>query len=705
MVRDMELRCRSAERCNVRFIVLAAVALAACPHPPGVLGARAVDLTAARGEVIRQLVAKHGETERGRIERGVAQVATYWRARDGNASAFAKLLADHFVSKPDARDALFQRFEKVLEQLDGVFVEAGRELRRFAEVEVGPMQPVDAVFAAFDPSAHFLEDMFRSKLAFVALANFPLTTLEARVSSAKTWTRREWAEARLALRFARRVPASVQQEIAEAGTKADLYIADYNLHMHHVLGRNGERLFPRKQRLISHWNLRDEIKAQYAKAGGLERQRTIAKLMERIVAQEIPRAAINRANADWNPFTNTIVAAPPDTVDADGQRPLTASPSAEREPDERYARIVECFRAARKADPYSPLAPTMIARRFEVEREIPEKRFVQVLEEILRSPLLERVAKVISQRLGRPLEVFDIWYDGFRPKAMHDEAKLDAMVRGRYPTVAAFQADLPNLLVGLGFAAERARYLAERIVVDPSRGAGHALGASRREDKARLRTRIGPGGMDYKGFNIAVHELGHNVEQVFSLFDIDHTLLAGVPNTAFTEALAFVFQSRDLELLGLGKRSAEHERLNALHEIWQTYEIAGVGMVDLEVWRWLYANPRATAAELRVAAIAISKEVWNRYFARAFGLRDQTLLGIYSHMVSNFLYLPDYALGHIIAFQIESHLKQGGNLGREFERMSRSGAVTPDHWMRLATGKPISPSVMLDAAAAALDAK
>ena len=53
--------------------------------------------------------------------------------------------------------------------------------------------------------------------------------------------------------------------------------------------------------------------------------------------------------------------------------------------------------------------------------------------------------------------------------------------------------------------------------------------------------------MDYKGYNIAVHELGHNVEQTFSLNFVDHTLLAGVPNTAFTEAIAFVFQERDLD--------------------------------------------------------------------------------------------------------------------------------------------------------------
>jgi hypothetical protein len=78
----------------------------------------------------------------------------------------------------------------------------------------------------------------------------------------------------------------------------------------------------------------------------------------------------------------------------------------------------------------------------------------------------------------------------------------------------------------------------------------------RRGSKARLRTRIEKDGMNYKGYNIAVHELGHNVEQVFSLYDVDYTLLAGVPNNAFTEALAFTFQAKDMELLKLGKPRA-----------------------------------------------------------------------------------------------------------------------------------------------------
>ena len=59
--------------------------------------------------------------------------------------------------------------------------------------------------------------------------------------------------------------------------------------MHHLVDDKGQRLFPPKMRLLSHWNLRDEIKADYADAqNGLAKQRMIQQVMERIVTQSIP---------------------------------------------------------------------------------------------------------------------------------------------------------------------------------------------------------------------------------------------------------------------------------------------------------------------------------------------------------------------------------------------------------------------------------
>ncbi len=325
-----------------------------------------------------------------------------------------------------------------------------------------------------------------------------------------------------------------------------------------------------------------------------------------------------------------------------------------------------------------------------------------MLEQVLSSSLVLQVGKLVESRLGRPLEPFDIWYNGFRPRGAYTEAQLDEIVAKRYPTAEAYKKDIPNLLMHLGFSKERAEYLANNIAVDPARGSGHALGAGMRSAKAHLRTRVEKGGMNYKGFNIAVHEMGHNVEQTFSLNNIDHTLLQGVPNTAFTEALAFVFQGRDLELLGLAKPDAQSQALKTLNDFWGTYEIAGVALVDMAVWHWMYDHPNATSAELKDATVQISKDVWNKYYTPVFGKRDVVLLGIYSHMIDSFLYLPDYPIGHMIAFQIEEQMDKAGSIGPEFERMATVGSVIPDLWMKKATGAPVGPEALLAATRKAL---
>lgn len=71
-------------------------------------------------------------------------------------------------------------------------------------------------------------------------------------------------------------------------------------------------------------------------------------------------------------------------------------------------------------------------------------------------------------------------------------------------------------------------------------------------------------------------------------------------------------------------------------------------------------------------------------------------------MISNGLYLPDYPIGHMIAHQIKEQVRRTGNLGAEFERMSRQGRLTPDLWMQRATGAPVGPGALLAATGEAL---
>ena len=709
-----DVRCGSVGFAQTLWLAfaLAASGCAAGSVPAGtVWGARGGRLDqAAISLAVSEAVARHGAGHTEAIARGVSQVAPLWRAEDGDLAAF---VADQFLVDPAQRAATFTRFEAVFEQLDGSLLEMGRALRGPSDVDCGPPLPVDGLFAAFDPSAHMGEDLFRSRLAFVALLNCPVSTVAERLTRADVMTRRDWAEARLTGRFTARVPAEVRALEAAARAAADAYVSGYDLWMHHVVGLDGARLFPSGKRLISHWNLRDEIKAQYAAgAEGLARQRVIARAMARIVDQSIPVDVIGNPRVDWEPVSNRVTLAAEGAVEADAPT-VKRSPRDAREPDTRYALILENFRALRAADPYVPSAPSPLARAFELGRELPVARVEALLTEVVAAPVVAEVMGLMRARLGRPLEPHDLWYDGFKARASMPEANLDAIVRARFPDAASFERALGPILVALGFPAAQADRLAGLIKVDASRGAGHAMPAARRGDFPRLRTRIGPDGMDYKGFNIAIHELGHNVEQVHSLYDVDHTLLAGVPNNAFTEALAFVLQARDLQVLGLSLASdprAEAER--TLATFVATWEIAGVALLEIALWRWLEAHPDATPAELRTSTVRLARELWARHYAPHLGdgeaVDGALLLGVYSHLVSYPLYLANYPLGHLIAFQIEQAIAQaeaaGEPLGAAFARMARIGAVAPDVWMTQATGGPVAAIPLIRAATAAVTA-
>jgi hypothetical protein len=673
-----------------------------CPEPTQV--ASPIDKSlepiapAKVAEAKAKLLAKHGGAHKDRIDRGVTQVAQLWRAGDGDLVAFG---VGQFVVEPADRDVMFLRMQAVVEQIRGHNLEVTRTTKWVSEVEdQKPVPGIDQLLAAYDPSAHVIDDMFRTKTAFAVLLNFPLTTLADRIRDAAKMDRRAWAEVRLTGTFDTRVPGELAQAASAAEAAADQYVAGYYIWMHHVLAEDGKRLFPTGKHLISHWNLRDELKANYADADGIAKQKTIAKVMDRIVTQTIPKAVINNPTLDWNPFTNKVTAAEAGTIEADAPKNAAAA-SEEREPDTRFQKVIDHFKAAQAIDKFSPIAPTRMQRAFD-GAELPEERVRGMLVEILESPLAAKAAAEMEKRLGRKLEPHDLWYEfGGGDTA---EAELDAITRKKYPTAEAFAKDLVTILKGLGFTDARAKYLASHIAVDPSRGAGHAMGAERRGDKAHLRTRVEPNGMAYKGYNIAIHELGHNVEQTFSLYDIDYTLLAGVPNTAFTEALAFLFQARNLELLGRPKPGGDAEKLRVLDEYWNTREIAGSALVEIDVWKWLYEHPDATATQLREATVRIAQETWDKYYAPTLGGKSTTLLGIYSHTITSPLYLFNYVVGHVIAFQMEEHVagKDKATFAAEFERVSRLGNILPDLWMQQATGKPVTAQPLLDATARAL---
>ncbi len=644
---------------------------------------------AAVSQVVEALKVRYADLDVERAQKGVEQCAALWEEQDGSIADFTAFCLDNYVDKTAERYELFANLSDKFELLLGHFNKVSVLLKEPVHMPGKELQPVDYLMGAYEVSSHFNDDMFANKIAFLTILNFPAYSLAEKQQDGGNWSREEWGYARLGDLFTSRVPAAVQQQSATAQTTADNYISEYNIVMGNLLNEKGEKLFPQGMTLISHWGLRDELKSNYADAQrGLEKQRMVYTVMKHIITQDIPEMVVNNDQVDYAPLANKVY--------KNGGE--IAAPAA---PDTRYLMLLNNFKALHEEDPYYPEMPTYIQRAYEGGMEFSKEEIRDMFTRFISSPEVAAVAGLIKQRLGRDLEPFDIWYDGFKARSGIAEDVMTAKTAKQYPDAAAFERDLPAILKKLGFAPADAQRICERVQVDAARGSGHAWGAMMKGDKARLRTRVPATGMDYKGYNIAMHEFGHNVEQTISLYDVDYYMMNGVPNTAFTEALAFVFQKRDLDVLGMQESNPDKQALMALDIFWGCYEIMGVSLVDMGVWEWMYAHPEATAAQLKENVIRIAREIWNQYYAPVLGEQDSPVLAIYSHMIDNPLYLANYPMGHLIELQLEEYLK-GKSFPDEVQRMYKLGRLTPQVWMQQAAGQSVSIEPTLKAAALAV---
>lgn len=635
-------------------------------------------------KIIATLTEKHGITMADRIQRGVKQVATLWQKEDGSEKEFAEFCLKNFIATEKEREIVFHKISKNIESILGNFHQISLDLKWNLDIDTGEVHEVDNIFGGYDVYSHLSDDFYNNKIAFITALNFPFYSLDEKNKLGQQWSRLEWAYARLGNRYTSRVPALISQKISDISSTSDMYISDYNIFAGNLLNDKNEKLFSADKRLLIHWNLRDELKANYTSPRGLEKQKMLYEVMKRIIHQEIPQAAINSNKVDWNPLQNKVY--------QDGKEiPLT------RETDTRYQMLLDNFHALRAMDAFYPEAMnTYIKRKFDGEMEIPQAEVEALFIKLATAPQVKKVAQLIAKRLHRKLLPFDVWYDGFKARSGLSEDMLDKMVKEKYPDAKALEKDLFSILKKLGFSEQKATSLAALTGVDDARGSGHASGPEMRGQKARLRTRVPDTGMNYKGYNIALHEFGHNVEQLTSMNDVDYFMMQGVPNTAFTEALAYIFQAKDLDMLGIAESNPDKNDLLALDTFWSVYESVGVSLLDMNIWKWMYAHPDATVVQLKEAVVTLAKDIWNKYYAPVFGVKDEPILSIYSHIISYPLYLSAYSYGYLIYFQMEQFMASK-DLASETLRMFSAGMLTPQLWMKNAVGKEIDIEPILTA--------
>ncbi len=632
-------------------------------------------------ETIEALIKTHGDSHADRIEKGVNRAASLWWADDGNEADFTSYCIKQFIANGEALRAATKKVDKGLEIIRGHLHRINRNIR--LPLTRSDLEPtaVDHLLVRSIPQT----DFFESKLAFFIAINFSHYSLEHMLDQGSQWSHQQWAAARIGEMFPGRLPADIEKKAAKFSREKETYFQNYFIHMDRVLTPEKTILFSAGLKLGCHHGLRDNLKGQYTKAEGLVRQELIYAVMLRIIDQTIPKQVIDNHDVFWEPQSNSVYTK---------EKGKYVSVEVEPETNLRYQVLLNAFKINRMKDPYYPSASTYIQRTFN-QRQMSEESVESIILSILDCPETAQVAELISKRLGRPLRPFDIWYNGFQAQSGWSEDELDDLVRKRYPDPASFQADIPTFLRRLGFSKEKAHFLGEHVVVDPVHIGGHADGAAMRGDKSCLRTVFTPEGLDYKGFRISIHELGHTIHQNLARYGSDYYVLGDMPMSGFSEAIAELFAYRNMKALGLEDQTDPNERsLQALASFWYVYEHAGHALTEMRTWHWLYAHPDADADELKEAVQEIACSVWNDYYAPIFGVKDTPILSIYSHFINGSLYLHSYVLGNVIMYQLYDFM-EGKDFSKELERMCRQGRLTPDLWMQKAVGSCVSTAPML----------
>ena len=328
---------------------------------------------------IEAITTAYPDVDAALVTRGVEQVASLWNETDGSESDFQSLVTSSYAATADTKKLLYDRMAFVLERCNQSADILNNTLQEPTTL-VGKGDPtsVDWIISGYSPMAHFAEDMFANKIAHICVLNFPYYTLEEKNRLGKDWTRQEWAYARMGDVFANRVPGSVMATYSQELSEAENYIAGYNIMMHCLRNEKGVQLWQEPMALLSHWNLRDELKSNYANVPNAhEKQEMIYQVMLRIIRQEIPQCVINNDQLLWCPTTN-IVSGNPNSA-------IKLKVDISREPDTRYQQIINIFHALQSIDAYRPDAPSHVLRTFNEDLQIPYEEIESLFTQLIQS--------------------------------------------------------------------------------------------------------------------------------------------------------------------------------------------------------------------------------------------------------------------------------------------------------------------------------
>lgn len=636
-----------------------------------------------------ELKSRHGSETAVRIEKGVSQLAQIWDLSDGNTDRFREFCINNFLSDTELEENLPRIAENLILTGGSLSVIRSKMNEPFAFTDVKELH-ADRFFRKAVPSYN----PYTSELAYFLKLNFPEWSLVEKRQMSAGWNRNQWIMSAVGSYYPGREVVR-NATISTKQTEFRRYIDNYFFDMHRIMDEKGKYPFREFTSLHCHRGLRDNIKEEYTKYGGFERQKLTGDVLDKVFTGEVPVAFLTDTNTRWNPSKNEL-------FKVEGKKLKKISGYA-CEDNKRYEGLKNLFLIEQAVDSAYGNGSTYITRTFE-NANLTVDETEKIIVDFLESPLTADVSRLVEKRLERKLHPFDVWYSGFQEQSFYSAGFLDSLTRARYPDPGSLEDNIKDILIKMGFPEEEAFTIGASVDVHSVVSGGYSDQPPVQGGKALLTTMFGERGLDYKGYRVAMHELGHVVCGVYSTLNADNFLLAGVPTGGITEGFAEVLAYKNIEGLGLFPYSdQEKKHLLALATYWYLYEMGGNALTEIRTWKWMYENPHATVSELKNAILGISGGIWNSYFSEYFGgTRDCHILSVYNHFISGDLYLFNYFIGGIVSYQLADAFERD-ELASRLKESCLEGVTLPELWMQKAVGSGFSLTPLFNGVSSAVE--
>jgi hypothetical protein len=633
--------------------------------------------------LIDKMVEKFGVNNKEDIEIGIREAKRVWNFEKYKEEEFEKFCLENYKKEEETKDELLEKLSEILHLMTGPSQVANKIARENIDSEIKKeVEETDRVLANFNLLTRFNEDLYNYKISALIQLNFG-----SRYENKEIKTRRDWKIYRLGNVGESYIPFEISKRYQDIDMKNTEFLNQYLLNFSNIDFADKDIEFKNNLKLMPHWNIRDYAMSLNDDKNGLKKQRALTEVFERVIKGEIPKKFINSDEYIWKIREDKLI-----------NIKTKEEEKVEYIGVDRWEYFTKLFEITKEMDQYRK-EKDYIEYRFKNVRELELERVEKLFEDILTSENVEGIVKLIEKKLNRKVESFDIYQllnFSEEKKEEKKEEKDDEKEKeklNQYNSLEKLNSKIYDILIKLGFTKEKAEFISKKIIVQKSRSAGHAVPISTLFDVQRLRVKFQDENFDRSNFSTFMHELGHCTEGVISSYFMDHKLLWRIPNTAFTEAIAFNFQYKTDFILD--NKEKKDDDYKVLSTFWQTYNNVLQAKFEIELYKFLYSQKELNKEIIHENSIRIANELWQKYLEKYFGKNEQALLAGYTHILFCDLYLPDYPIGRVIEYQISKFLKDK-NFGTEIERICKIGSIKPDSWMKEAVNEEVSANSLLD---------